>query len=69
MFRSLSCLWSLLAVANGIATISTKGSKFFTSDGDQWFVKGKHNHVLSIALMSETNALKVSRISLCPVIL
>ncbi|KAK7517371.1 Glucanosyltransferase-domain-containing protein [Phyllosticta citriasiana] len=30
----------LAAVANAIATIKTKGNKFFTSDGDQFFLKG-----------------------------
>jgi hypothetical protein len=25
---------------SGIATITAVGSKFFTSDGNQWFVKG-----------------------------
>ncbi|EKG12341.1 Glycolipid anchored surface protein GAS1 [Macrophomina phaseolina MS6] len=31
---------SLAASASAIATISVKGSKFFTSDGDQFYVKG-----------------------------
>ncbi|GAM86913.1 hypothetical protein ANO11243_049340 [Dothideomycetidae sp. 11243] len=29
-----------LAASASLPTISTKGSKFFTSNGDQWFVKG-----------------------------
>ncbi|KAL1613402.1 hypothetical protein SLS54_010645 [Diplodia seriata] len=33
-------LASLAASANAIATISVKGAKFFTSDGDQFYVKG-----------------------------
>jgi hypothetical protein len=32
---------SLHATASNIPTISTKGSKFFISDGNQFFVKGK----------------------------
>lgn len=35
---------ALIASANAIATISTKGSKFFTSDGDQWYIKGSLSH-------------------------
>lgn len=31
---------SLAVSAHAIATISVKGSKFFTSDGDQFYVKG-----------------------------
>lgn len=30
-----------ITTVNAIATISVTGSKFFTSDGDQFFVKGK----------------------------
>jgi hypothetical protein len=29
-----------LAAVNAIPTISVKGSKFFTSDGDQFFIRG-----------------------------
>ncbi|EOD45832.1 Glycolipid anchored surface protein GAS1 [Neofusicoccum parvum] len=36
----LTVLASLAASANAIATISVKGSKLFTSDGDQFYVKG-----------------------------
>lgn len=36
----LSALAGLSAV-NAISTIEVKGSKFFTSDGDQFYVKGK----------------------------
>ncbi|KAF2704688.1 1,3-beta-glucanosyltransferase gel3 precursor [Pleomassaria siparia CBS 279.74] len=35
-----SALAGLAAVSNAIPTISVKGSKFFTSDGNQFFVKG-----------------------------
>ncbi|EMD00553.1 glycoside hydrolase family 72 protein [Baudoinia panamericana UAMH 10762] len=31
---------ALLGVAAAIPTISTKGSKFFTSNGNQWYIKG-----------------------------
>lgn len=31
-----------LSAVNAIPTIEVKGSKFFTSDGDQFYVKGKH---------------------------
>jgi hypothetical protein len=33
-------LGSLLRLVSAIPTISTKGSKFFTSDGNQFFLKG-----------------------------
>lgn len=35
-----SVVASLAGFANAIPTISVKGSKFFTSDGDQFFIKG-----------------------------
>lgn len=38
--RFLLAATSLLTLTAAIPTITTKGSKFFTSDGDQWFVKG-----------------------------
>lgn len=33
-----------------IPTITTKGSKFFTSDGDQFFLKGTQFHPLCLRL-------------------
>jgi hypothetical protein len=33
-------LTAAVAGVNAIPTISAKGSKFFTSDGDQFYVKG-----------------------------
>ena len=39
----LSCLLAGLATVSAIPTISVKGSKFFTSDGDQFFIKGLHS--------------------------
>ncbi|ORY14037.1 Glucanosyltransferase-domain-containing protein [Clohesyomyces aquaticus] len=36
----LTCTLASLAAVNAIPTISVKGSKFFTSDGDQFFLKG-----------------------------
>ena len=39
-FLSLSLLAGLSAVASAIPTIEVKGSKFFTSEGNQFFVKG-----------------------------
>ena len=37
----LSILFGLLiSLVSAIPTISTKGSKFFTSDGNQFFLKG-----------------------------
>ncbi|OCK75724.1 glycoside hydrolase family 72 protein [Lepidopterella palustris CBS 459.81] len=36
----LSCLIAGLATVNAISPISVKGSKFFTSDGNQFFIKG-----------------------------
>lgn len=41
MLRSVAACALVGAVAvNAIATISAKGSKFFTSDGNQFYVKG-----------------------------
>lgn len=39
----LGALFALagLATVNAIPTISVKGTKFFTSEGDQFFVKGE----------------------------
>lgn len=37
---SLSLLAGLSAVASAIPTIEVKGSKFFTSEGNQFYVKG-----------------------------
>ena len=34
-------LAGLTAVTNAIPTITAKGSKFFTSEGNQFYVKGK----------------------------
>jgi hypothetical protein len=39
----LSCLLAGLATISAIPTVSVKGSKFFTSDGDQFFIKGSHS--------------------------
>jgi hypothetical protein len=39
---SLALLASLSAVASAIPTIEVKGSKFFTSEGNQFFVKGTY---------------------------
>ncbi|CAN9276654.1 unnamed protein product [Alternaria alternata] len=39
-FLSLSLLAGLSSVASAIPTIEVKGSKFFTSEGNQFFVKG-----------------------------
>ncbi|KAF2204317.1 hypothetical protein GQ43DRAFT_494664 [Delitschia confertaspora ATCC 74209] len=36
----LSCLLAGLTAVNAIPTISVKGNKFFTSEGDQFFIKG-----------------------------
>ena len=41
MLRSIAaCAFAGAAAVDAIATISAKGSKFFTSDGDQFYVKG-----------------------------
>lgn len=41
-FASAGLVASLaITTVNAIATISTTGSKFFTSDGDQFFIKGE----------------------------
>ena len=46
MLRSIAACALVGAVAvDAIATISAKGSKFFTSDGNQFYVKGMLNHL------------------------
>jgi hypothetical protein len=41
MLRSIvACALAGAATVNAIATISAKGSKFFTSDGNQFYIKG-----------------------------
>jgi hypothetical protein len=37
----LALLGLLAGIVHAVPTISTKGSKFFTSDGNQFFLKGK----------------------------
>ena len=48
----LFILATLLSQVLAIPTITAKGSKFFTSDGDQFFIKGTHSlpfpHVLML---------------------
>lgn len=46
---------------NGIPTISAKGSKFFTSDGNQFFVKGKY-HPPPNAIQRELQQVVANRI-------
>lgn len=38
---SVACGIAFAALASAIPTISVKGSKFFTSDGNQYFVRGE----------------------------
>jgi hypothetical protein len=46
MLRSIAaCALAGAVAVNAIATISVKGSKFFTSDGDQFYVKGMQGPV------------------------
>lgn len=40
MLGILGLLTVAFGLANAIPTVSIKGSKFFTSDGNQWFIKG-----------------------------
>jgi 1,3-beta-glucanosyltransferase GAS1 len=40
MLSVLGLLTVAFGLANAIPTVSIKGSKFFTSDGNQWFIKG-----------------------------
>lgn len=42
---SIACGIAFAAVASAIPTISVKGSKFFTSDGNQYFVRGEKFHI------------------------
>jgi len=41
MLRHTLLALALAAVTAAIPTIEVKGSKFFTSDGNQFYVKGK----------------------------
>lgn len=50
----LAILGLLASLAHAIPTISTKGSKFFTSDGNQFFIKGTR---CSLYLQSPLSAL------------
>jgi hypothetical protein len=51
-------LLNLAALAVSLPTITIKGSKFFTSDGNQWFVKGIY---LSVGIVGLTDqALRTS---------
>jgi hypothetical protein len=46
MLRSVAaCALAGAVAVNAIATISAKGSKFFTSDGNQFYVKGMPIHL------------------------
>lgn len=46
-FTTLGAVAALAAAANAIPTISAKGSKFFTSDGNQFFIKGTIHELVS----------------------
>jgi hypothetical protein len=46
---ALAAIASLSGV-NAIPTIEAKGSKFFTSDGNQFYVKGKLSHSSDAAI-------------------
>ena len=47
MLATLVTLATLAARALSIPTIEAKGSKFFTSDGDQFYIKGMNPTSLS----------------------
>ncbi len=49
MLRSLAAFLGGAVAVNAIATISVKGSKFFTSEGNQFYVKGMQVWVLDLA--------------------
>lgn len=53
----LTFLSSLLcaSIATALPTISAKGAKFFTSDGDQWFIKGVAYQLLPDDPLVDTN--------------
>lgn len=66
----LSFILALLcaAVANALPTIEAKGAKFFTSDGDQWYIKGELRippdafSKSDILQALHTNSLKMTRL-------
>lgn len=55
--KMLTFLSSLLcaSIATALPTISAKGAKFFTSDGDQWFIKGVAYQLLPDDPLVDTN--------------
>lgn len=61
----LILLGLLASIVHAVPTISAKGSKFFTSDGNQFFIKGG---ILLLSLYQPSSSLtpvKVSRTSSC----
>lgn len=38
--RTISAMTALIAAVSALPEITQKGSKFFTPDGNQWFIKG-----------------------------
>jgi hypothetical protein len=51
---------ALVASVNAIDTISVKGSKFFTEDGNQFFVKGMQMNTKKTSGKSSANRRKAS---------
>lgn len=51
---------ALVASVNAIDTISVKGSKFFTEDGNQFFVKGMQMNTKKPQAKAVTNRRKAS---------
>jgi hypothetical protein len=49
MLSLLGLLSVAIGLVNAIPTVSVKGSKFFTSDGKQFFVKGMFTHLTPIS--------------------
>lgn len=45
LFNSFVAVLAILPAITAIPTITTKGSKFFTSDGNQFFIKGIHSTI------------------------
>ena len=61
-----SILAGLAASVNAISTISIKGSKFFTSDGDQFYIKGSPAALLALPTFVLTDPLQALHTSWSP---
>lgn len=61
----LLAIFGLLAgLVYAIPTISVKGSKFFTSDGNQFFLKGVHENCYRVRILTDLKQASLTSSSL-----